>query len=179
MNKKNIVLIIVLVVALGAIVYFFTSNNSSAPTTLPTSTNPSPQQPVVPTDSNPVTPTISSSGANDRSVILSELQRLNIEVTGASKQIELELPSVLSDANWGLKKIICEEGGYNLSAYAGKTILFTSYPINEVWNNTEPLNVWVATSEDKIVCVYKAVRENSMVAPGIFSIKENSNIKKK
>src|SRR3989338_1553456 len=112
-------------------------------------------------------------------IVLSALQRLNIEVTGQPKQVELELPSNLSDANWGMKKTVCEEGGYNLSAYAGKTLLFTSYPINEVWNNTEPLNVWVATSGDTLVCVYKAVRENSMVAPGIFSIKENSNIKKK
>src|SRR3989344_4429964 len=77
-------------------------------------------------------------------IVLSALQRLNIEVTGQPKQVELELPSNLSDANWGMKKTVCEEGGYNLSAYAGKTLLFTSYPINEVWNNTEPLNVWVA-----------------------------------
>ena len=108
-----------------------------------------------------------------------ELERLNIQATGQFKQIQLELPSHLSDANWGMKKTICEEGGYNLSSYAGKTLLFTSYSINEVWNNTEPLNVWIATIGEKIVCVYKTVRENSMVAPGIFSIKENSNIKKK
>ncbi len=55
MNRKHIVLIIVLIVALGAITYFFVSKNSPAPATAPVTTNPPPQQPVVP-GNNPVAP---------------------------------------------------------------------------------------------------------------------------
>ena len=58
--------------------------------------------------------------ALDRDVILSELKRLKIKVTGSAKQIEAQLPIKLSGADWGLKKIVCEQGGYDLSAYAGK-----------------------------------------------------------
>ena len=115
----------------------------------------------------------------NENVILSELERLNIQTIGSSKQIQLKLPSMLSDANWEMKKIVCEEGGYDLSFYSNKTLLFTYYPINEVWDNTEPLNVWIVSDNDKVVCVYKAVREDSIVIPGIFSVKENPNINKK
>jgi hypothetical protein len=51
--------------------------------------------------------------------VMSELKRLKIEVAGPPvKQFETQLPSTLSDANWGLKKIICEQGG--LIALASK-----------------------------------------------------------
>jgi hypothetical protein len=108
--------------------------------------------------------------ALDTDVILSELKRLNIEVTGSAKQIEIQLPTELTGPNWGFKKIICEEAGYDLSAYAGRKVLFTYFPINEKWNLKEPLNVWVISNGEKIICVYKTVREDSNLAPGIFPV---------
>lgn len=117
--------------------------------------------------------------AENKNIILSELEKLNIIIAGQPEQIKLKLPSILSDANWGLKKIVCEEGGYNLSAYAGQTVLLTQYLTNEVYGNTEPLNVWVISSGGQVVCVYKTVTENSTMEPGVFSVKENSSIKKK
>lgn len=111
--------------------------------------------------------------------ILLELQKLNITVVGNPKQIELQLPITLSDANWGLKKTVCEEGGYNLSAYAGQTVLLTQYLTDEVYGNTEPLNVWIVSSGAKIVCAYKTVAENSTIVPGVFSVKESPSIRKK
>lgn len=57
MNQKNIILTLVLIVALGAII-FFVSKNSSAPSTSPTSANPSPQQPAIPTANNPAVSTV-------------------------------------------------------------------------------------------------------------------------
>jgi len=109
--------------------------------------------------------------ALDNDVILSELKRLNIKITGPAKKIETELPTALSDANWGLKKTICEEGGYNLSDYAGEKVSLTCFPISERYNIIEPLNVWVVSSGDKIVCVYKKVREHSNMIPGVFPVK--------
>ena len=107
--------------------------------------------------------------ALDRNVILSELKRLKIKVTGSAKQIEAQLPIKLSGADWGLKKIVCEQGGYDLSAYAGKKVSLIRFPISEKYAS-EPLNVWVVSCNDKIACVYKAVREGSNLVPGVFPI---------
>jgi len=114
--------------------------------------------------------------ALDIDVILSELKRLNIKVTSPAKQIEVQLPTELSDANWGLKKIICEQGGYDLYAYAGKKVSLTCFPISERYHFIEPLKVWVVSSGDKIICVYKTVNENSNMVPGVFPV-ENPKVK--
>jgi hypothetical protein len=115
--------------------------------------------------------------AADMDAMLSELKRLKIDVAGPPvKQFETQLPPALSDANWGLKKIICEQGGYDLSPYAGKKVSLSCFPISEKYRSTELLNAWVVSSGDKVVCVYKAVRDNSSMAPGVFAV-ENPNAK--
>lgn len=115
----------------------------------------------------------STTSVASEAVILSELQRLNMVTTGQPTQTEMQLPSDLSGPNWGLKAIVCQEGGYDIPAYAGKAVLLTSYPINQVYDGKEPLQVWVITSGNKIVCVYRSVREGSTLVSGIFSVKEN------
>jgi hypothetical protein len=115
----------------------------------------------------------------NQEVILAELQRLDIEVKDRWEQREITIPSDPSDANWGLKREICEEGGYNSTVYAGKSLLFTSYLTNEIWNDKESLLVWVISDGSKVVCVYKSVLPGSNLAPGIFSVKGNPNIKKR
>lgn len=105
----------------------------------------------------------------EKSGILSELDNLNIVTMGQPTQQEIMLPSDLSGANWGLKKTVCEQGGYDLSSFAGKSVLLTSYSIEEKYKN-EPLEVWIITSGETIVCVYKAVGENSQLTPGVFPV---------
>lgn len=107
----------------------------------------------------------------EKTPISEELKKLNIQVIGQPKQIEFQLPSALTSSNWGLKKTICEEGGYNLSLYVGESVLLTSYAINERFEN-ESLDAWIISKGDKIACVYKSVREDSILAPGIFSVKD-------
>jgi len=68
-----------------------------------------------------------------------------------------------------LKKIICEQGGYDLSAYAGKKVSLSCFPISEKYQLKEPLNVWVVSSGDKVVCVYKA---GSNSVPGVFPVEK-------
>lgn len=114
---------------------------------------------------------IASSYAYDIEAISLELDRLNIEITGKSKSMEIHLPNDLSDPNWGLKKSVCEESRYDLTYCAGKNALLTNFPIKEKWDSREPLDVWVITCEEKIACVYKAVRNNSTLVPGIFPVK--------
>jgi len=111
--------------------------------------------------------------ASDMDAILSELKKLKIEVAGSPvKQFETQLPAALTDANWGLKKMICGQGGYNLSAYAGKKVTLSCFPISEKYQSKEPLNVWVVSSGDKIACVYKAAGDNSSMAPGVFAVEK-------
>lgn len=113
-------------------------------------------------------------------IVSLELQKLDIAVTGKSKQMEEEIPLSLIGLPWEMTKIVCEKGGYDLTPYVGKSVLSSVYPINEVWGGTEPLNVWVMTgSNGEIVCVYKSVRGGSTAAPGVFSTKDNFNIEKK
>jgi hypothetical protein len=114
-----------------------------------------------------------SASASDMDAILSEFKKLKIEVTGSPvKQFETQLPAALTDANWGLKKMICEQGGYNLSPYAGKKVTLSCFPISEKYRSKEPLNAWVVSSGDKVACVYKAVSENSSMAPGVFAVEK-------
>ncbi len=116
-----------------------------------------------------ITMPLRTSFAADKDIILEELKRLEIKIVGSAKRIEVQLPTVLIGPDLGLKKTICEQSGYDLSAYAGKKVLFTAFPISEEYTS-EPLNVWVISFEDKIVCVYKTVREGSVLVPGIFAI---------
>lgn len=111
----------------------------------------------------------SSNGPEGERIIPSELEKLNVEVTGPSVETEIQLPLTFSDANWGLKKIVCEEGGYDLSSYAGKPVSFTSYNINDTYDG-HPLDLVLISSGNVIVCAYKTVREGSNLSPGIFPV---------
>jgi hypothetical protein len=101
------------------------------------------------------------------SFISAELARLNIKTVGRPKKTEFLLPEILSDADWGLKKDICRQGGYNLSPYAGQSVWLISYPIEEKYRE-EALDVWIIISQSRIACVYKSARDGSNLAPGIF-----------
>jgi len=118
-----------------------------------------------------------SNAVTNEAIIVAELRRLNMATGGAPEQMNVQLPSELSDANWGLKASVCQEGGYDLYAYAGKDVLLTSYPINQKYNNTEFLQAWVVTSGDKVVCVYRTVMDGSALTPGVFSVKDNPLIR--
>lgn len=140
-------------------------------------------KPITLDKSKPLSPEV-----KNKDVILSELERLNIEVVGQPKHIEIELPFNLSGPNWGLKKTICEEGGYDLTKYVNRDVVITSYDvINEVYEHTDrsgiveefPLRAQIMVVDNEIACVYKIVREDTTLAPGIFSVKQYPYIKKK
>jgi hypothetical protein len=111
--------------------------------------------------------------ASSIDAVLQELKKLNIEVAGPAEQTEEQLPAEFSGPYWGLLKNICRDSGWDLAAYAGKKVLSTCFPIKEKYGD-DPLNVWVISSGEKIVCVYKTVRD---LAPGIFPV-ENSGKEK-
>jgi hypothetical protein len=102
-------------------------------------------------------------------VVRQEIERLGFETTGEATVQTIELPSQLDDANWGLKAMECQEGGYNLYFYAGETVTLTSVDITETCQG-EPLTLWVVSKDEDIICVYKTVREGSSAAPGVWSV---------
>ncbi|HCC60136.1 MAG: hypothetical protein A2402_01915 [Candidatus Staskawiczbacteria bacterium RIFOXYC1_FULL_37_43] len=159
MNDKFILMLAVILIILAGGLFYFLYRR---------------QSPQVNIQNN-----ITDSKIESQNEISLELKKLNITAIEKTKEMEYNIPENLSDVGWYLKKIICEEGGYDLSPYAGKTVLLTRYSTNEVYDNTEPLDVWAVSSKGKVVCVYKTVTENSTMAPGVFSVKENPLIKKK
>jgi len=94
---------------------------------------------------------------------------LHLEGDGDPVTEETTLPDQLTDANWGLKAIVCEQGGYDLNAYTGQRISLTKYRIIEICDG-EPLYLWILTNEDECICAYKTVREDSSAAPGVFAV---------
>ena len=108
-----------------------------------------------------------------------ELQKHSINTTGPEITSTLTLPSQLSGPNWGMKQAICQQGGYDLSSYAGKTVQLTQYPTDAIYRqvtrgqtSTEPLNVWIISGGEKVLCLFLTVRQGSMLIPGIFSVND-------
>jgi len=117
--------------------------------------------------------TVSSrSFASDADTILAELNRLNIKVAGPIEPEEDEIPVNLSGPYWGVLKGVCSQGGYDLSAYAGKKVMLVNLPIANNSDYPLPLDVIVFSCQEKIVCVYKVDKES---APGMLPV---SNPKK-
>ncbi|MGA2774462.1 MAG: hypothetical protein ABSE81_00135 [Candidatus Omnitrophota bacterium] len=103
--------------------------------------------------------------ASDIDIILAELKRLNIKVTGLIEPQEEQLPAYLSGPYWGLLKNVCKEGGYDLATYAGRKVMYVNLPIAD--NSNKPLNVVVFSCAEKIACVYKVDKET---VPGMLPV---------
>ncbi len=102
--------------------------------------------------------------------ISAELDKLGIKRNGDLAQRTEQLPSSLNDAQWEPLAATCSQGGYDIAPYAGKTLTFTGFPIEEVDATGIPMNVSVMTSDDTVVCVYKAVGKGSSATPGLFPV---------
>lgn len=96
------------------------------------------------------------------------LQKLGIKITEFYKEFTAK-PNTFHPAQLAITTEACTKGGYDLSAHLDKTLTFTGYRSDVTYEN-EPLNVWVVSSDSKIVCIYLSVRESSNMAPGIFSV---------
>ena len=113
--------------------------------------------------------------------IFSELEKLDIEVTGDPQQFKIMILSG-DRAFWEYQEEVCKQGGYGLlSRFGGEDALYISYDIgNEVYKHSDrktyPLKVNVITIGGRVVCVYKAVEG---IIPGLFSVKNPLIIKTK
>ena len=106
-------------------------------------------------------------------VVIDELERLSVLTTGDAEVQEISLPGELSDANWAIKAMVCEDGGYDLLPFAGQTLKFTAIDIEGSCED-ERIKIWVVTEPSYIVCAYLTVQENSDLAPGVWSIADEN-----
>jgi hypothetical protein len=103
-------------------------------------------------------------------ISLNELKKLNIQITGNLSQSEQTLPSSLTGPDWSIKKDVCEQGGYNLSDFTGKSVFFNTWLTDEIYSQgSQPISVWVITYGNNIACVYKTVKD---AVPGVISIND-------
>jgi len=93
--------------------------------------------------------------ALDEGPVLPELKKLNLEAGQPVTQSKERLPEAasLTGPYWGLMKNVCEKGGYDLAAFAGKDVVFSRFPLKKK-ENLEPLDVCVYSTQDKIACVF-------------------------
>lgn len=109
------------------------------------------------------------------------LQKLGIKATGFYREYTTR-PDSFDPDQLALYPEVCRKGGYDLFTYLHQDLTFTGYRTDVVYQFTrgmenevmkeEPLNVWVISSDNKIVCIYLSVREDSTMAPGIFSVND-------
>ena len=103
-------------------------------------------------------------------VVVEELERLSVDTTADAEISEVQLPDDLdATANWGLKAIVCEEGGYDLYPFAGKTVTLTMVDIKGTCQD-EKIRIWVVSEEDIIAGAYITTREGSSMVPGVWSV---------
>jgi hypothetical protein len=108
--------------------------------------------------------------ANVDPAVVAELKRLSVVPEADAVIRQYELPeNVDAGADWGLKTIVCEEGGYDLHPYAGKTVALTAVDIKGTCQG-EKIKIWVVSEVDAIACAYLTVREDSSAAPGVWPV---------
>jgi hypothetical protein len=87
--------------------------------------------------------------------------------------LDVSLPSDLaSSPNWGVKDVECREGGYDLSAVAGKSVCLVSFSTTTLCQD-QPTDAWVVMSDGMVRCIYQAVRPGSSLAPGVYSVHDS------
>ena len=105
-------------------------------------------------------------------VVVAELERLGVVPTAVAEVKQLEISDLDAGGTgtwWGYFGAVCEEGGYDLYPYAGKTVTMTAVDIKGTCQD-EKIRIYVLSEEDKIACAYLTFREGSSGAPGVWPI---------
>ncbi len=106
-------------------------------------------------------------------IALKVIQQYNFQTEGEPQMSDGTLPSELTDANWGLKEIVCQQAGYDLTPYAGQTVSLMRYSLREEYTPVdEPLYLWIVIKDNSCICAYATVRENSGLIPGVFAVND-------
>jgi hypothetical protein len=76
---------------------------------------------------------------------------------------------MLTDAQWSVKSEACDQGGYNLSPVAGRTVCLVSQITTQMCQ-ANPARVYVMMTAGAVRCVFKALCPGSRLAPGVYSV---------
>jgi hypothetical protein len=101
--------------------------------------------------------------------VVAELERLGVVPTADAKIYQYDIPEDLNEDGFYYYTPACEQGGYDLHPYAGKTITMTSVDIKGTCQG-EKIEIWVLSEDDNIACAYLTMQENLGGAPGLWSV---------
>jgi hypothetical protein len=106
--------------------------------------------------------------ACDESVAQRTIADLGLTITSTPQTEDLTLPPGLTGAEWDLKKAVCKDGGYDITALGGTTVCLLSAGITELCQGY-PARVWVIMSGGATACVFKALTGDAPIVPGVYS----------
>jgi hypothetical protein len=94
---------------------------------------------------------------------------LGLTAVGPPQTSNATLPAVLAtDANWGLKADVCQQASYDITALAGKTVCLLGQDMTQMCQGL-PASVWVLMNDGAVACVYKTLRKEFSVPPGVYA----------
>lgn len=116
----------------------------------------------------------SSATGCDLAAAAQAVSAAGMTTVGEAQTVNVDLPSSLSSsADWGVKDVECRAGGYDLSVVAGKSVCLASFAITDLCQQ-QSTNAWVVMSEGTVRCIYKAVRPDSPMTPGVYSVHDSA-----
>jgi hypothetical protein len=110
-----------------------------------------------------------SAGSCDVQLAQQTVQALGLTAAGPPSTFQETLPTELTGPNWGLRDITCQEGGYDLSRFAGTTVCSVMQEITSVFQGL-PAEAWVLMRDGMVGCVYITLRPGSGISGGIYSV---------
>jgi hypothetical protein len=136
-----------------------------------------------------VGPACSNSGQTagcDLHVAAVAIATLGLTTVGTPKTSSETLPPTLTDEEWGLTAVVCQQGGYDISSLAGDTVCLVEQDITQLCQENpacfgeqdftqlcqgSPAHVVVIMLNGVVECVFKGVNNST---PGILSVNDPS-----
>ena len=105
----------------------------------------------------------------DLDVAWKAIAAAGLTAEGFPQTLSDTLPATLAtDTNWGLKAAVCQQGGYDITPLAGKSICLLEQDITQRCQGN-PASVSVLMDNGAVACIYKTVRKGFGATPGVYS----------
>ena len=100
-----------------------------------------------------------------------EMAAWDIQIRGVYGEAGVNLPGdFVTDANWGLKQVACQDAGYDLQPSAGQPASLVGYLTDEYCDGSQMV-VWAVMVGEGCVCLFKGHRMGEGPVPGIYSVR--------
>lgn len=143
-KRKLILVIAVLAVAIGVILGLTHGNSAPAADTVPTASAPT-------VESAPVAVTTAAPSADSNDARIKFLTDLGWDVTASpAESMQVKVPKKSNEV-FDRYNELQKSQGYDLSAYAGKSVMRYVYQINNYPNATEPVYATILVYKDRII----------------------------